>query len=194
MADQALPVVLENILATESEPEAVFSALLPALGEVLQCDRVSGAAPQELAGRPRVDRCFLYLRNPQTKIGKIPFCWLRSDEYPDVTDSEWKKEPESLPNEDPLFAAALRTEESIFVEDVETASPEVVNRDFEQKNFGHRALIHAHLCQDGLLWGILQPCVFGQPRIWTEFDRSVIAQLVKKITPLAVAYVKAAGV
>ncbi len=186
MADQALPEVLEKVLATESEPDAVFSALLPALGEVLQCDRETG--------RPSIHRCFLYLRNPETKIGKIPYCWLRSDEYPDVTDSDWKKEPESLPNEDPLFAAALRAEESVFVEDVETADPQVVNRDFEQKNFGHRALIHAHLCQDGLLWGILQPCVFGQPRVWTEFDRFVIAQIEKKITPLAVAYVKAAGI
>ena len=186
MADQALPLVLEKILATDGEPDAVFSALLPALGEVLQGDR--------LAGRPGIHRCFLYLRNPQTKIGKIPYCWRCSDEYPDVTDADWKEEPESLPNEDPLFAAALRTEDSIFVEDVETASSKVVNRDFEQKNFGHRALVHAHLCQDGLLWGILQPCVFGQPRVWTDFDRFVIAQTEKKITPLAVAYVKAAGI
>jgi GAF domain-containing protein len=177
MADQALPTVLDQILASDTEPDAVFSALLPALGEVLQCDR-----------------CFLYLRNPQTKIGKIPFCWRRSDQYPDVTDSAWKEEPQALPHEDPLFAAALRTEKSIFVEDVETANPEVVNRDFEEKNFGHRALIHAHLCQDGLLWGILQPCVFGRPRDWTESDRFVIAQLENKITPLAVAYVKAAGI
>jgi GAF domain-containing protein len=177
MVDPALPEVLENILATYSEPDAVFSALLPALGEVLQCDR-----------------CFLYLRNPQTKIGKIPFCWVRSDRYPDVTDSDWKKEPESLPNEDPLFAAALRTDASIFVEDVETASPEVVNRDFEEKNFGHRALVHSHLCWDGLLWGVLQPCLFGRPRAWTDFDRSVIARVEKDITPLAIAYVKAAGI
>jgi GAF domain-containing protein len=99
MTDQALPEVLENILATDGEPDTVFSALLPALGEILQCDR-----------------CFLYLRNPQTKIGKIAYCWRRSDQYPDVTDSDWTQEPESLPSEDPLFAAALRTEESIFVE------------------------------------------------------------------------------
>lgn len=177
MTDQALPTVLDNILATNREPDAVFSALLPALGEVLQCDR-----------------CFLYLRNPQTKIGKIPFCWRRSDQYPDVTDSDWKKEPESLPAEDPLFAAALHAKPSIFVEDVETASPEVVNRDFERNNFGHRALIHAHLCQDGVLWGILQPCVFGQPKAWTQFDHFVISQLEDKITSLAVAYVKAAGI
>ncbi len=177
MTDQALPDVLEKILTPDSEPDAVFSALLPALVEVLQCDR-----------------CFLYLRNPHTKIGKIPFCWLSSPQYPDVTDSEWKAEPEALPQEDPLFAAALRTEPSIFVEDVETASPEVVNRDFERENFGHRALIHAHLRQDGQLWGILQPCVFGQPRVWTDFDRFVITQVEQKITPLAVTYVKSAGI
>jgi hypothetical protein len=89
MADQALPAVLEEIFATESKPDAVFSALLPALGEVLQCD--------SKAGRPSVHRCFLYLRNPQTKIGKIAYCWRQSDEYPDVTDSDWKEEPEFLP-------------------------------------------------------------------------------------------------
>jgi hypothetical protein len=82
----------------------------------------------------------------------------------------------------------------VFVEDVETASPEVVNLAFEQKHFGHRALIHAHLCQDDMLWGILQPAVFGQARVWSEFDRSVIAQVTQKITPLAVAYVKAADI
>lgn len=81
MTEQALPAVLEKILATDSEPDAVFSALLPALGEVLQCDRESVAAPQELAGHPSVHRCFLYLRNPHTKIGKIAFCWRRSDRY-----------------------------------------------------------------------------------------------------------------
>lgn len=173
MNNRSLPAILEQILTTDRDPDVVFSALLPALGDVLQCHR-----------------CFLYLRNPQTKMGKIDYCWLRSDRYPDVTDSDWKAEPESLPDEDPLFAAALGTKPSIFVEDVETANPEVVNRDFERKSFGHRALIHAHLCQDGLLWGILQPCLFEQPRVWTEFDRFMITQVEKQITPLAITYVK----
>lgn len=175
MRNSALPVVLEKILTDDSKPDAVFSALLPALVDVLQCDR-----------------CFLYLRNPQTHIGKIAYCWRRSPEYPDVTDSDWKEEPESLAHEDPLWAAAMRTEPSIFVEDVETASPVVVNKAFEHKHFGHRALIHAHLCSDGQLWGILQPCVFGHPRVWTEEDRSITAALTEKLAPLAVSYVKAA--
>lgn len=173
MIQQVLPEVLENIWTTNSEPTAVFSALLPVLSEVLKCDR-----------------CFLYLRNPQTSIGRTPYCWVRSSDYPDVSTIEWAKEPESLSKEDPLFAAALKTEPSIFVEDVETASSEVVNRNFEEKSFGHRALVHAHLCQDGMLWGILQPCIFGQPRVWSNFDRFVVDQVTKNITPLAVTYVK----
>jgi hypothetical protein len=45
-----------------------------------------------------------------------------------------------------------------------------------------------------MLWGILQPCVFDQPRVWSEFDRFVMTQVTEKITPLAVAYVKAAEI
>ena len=170
-----IPPVLDKIFSEDSTPDAVFSALLPALGEVLQCDRI-----------------FLYLRDPHTSIGKVPYCWRRTQEYPNILDADWKKEPESLPKEDPLFAAALHTKPSVFVEDVETANPEVVNKAFEQKEFGHRALVHAHLCKDNLLWGILQPCVFGQPRVWTPEDRSIMTTVTEKLTPLAVAYILAA--
>ena len=176
MTDQILPQVLEQILSDNKSADAVFSALVPALGEVLNCDRV-----------------FLYLRNPETQRGRVPYCWRRNSKYPEIGDAKWKKEPESLGEEDPLFAAALRTKPSIFVEDVETANPDVVNKDFEAKEFGHRALIHAHLCSDGLLWGVLQPCIFDRPRVWTDFDRQVIAAVTEKISPLAVAYVTASA-
>lgn len=169
----AVPPKLEKILSFGSEPLTIFAQLLPALGEELKCDRI-----------------FLYARNPQTQSGKVVYCWRRTLEIPDVDDYEWKKEPESLPQEDPLFAAALHTKPSVFVEDVETASTDVVNKDFEQKTFGHRALIHAHLCQDYLLWGILQPCIFDKPRVWNESDRLLIAQIEAKITPLVIKCVK----
>jgi GAF domain-containing protein len=161
-------------LSHDQTPEAIFPLLMRAVGEQLNCDRV-----------------FLYLRNPHTQIGKVPYCWRRKSKYPDVTTAEWKKEPASLAQEDPLFAAALRAEPSIFVEDVETANPEIVNKDFEAKSFGHRALIHAHLCSDGLLWGILQPCVFDRPRVWTYVDYELIAAVTEKVAHLAVAYVTA---
>jgi GAF domain-containing protein len=176
MTNIALPDTIQSILAKNSEPDSTFAAILPALGEVLQCDR-----------------CFLYLRNPQTKLGKVAYCWRKNPEIPEIINSEWELEPESLPKEDPLFAAAIRANPSIYVEDVETANPEVVNKEFERQQFGHRALIHAHLCQDGQLWGILQPCVFGQKRVWSEFDHAIINQLESKLTPLAVTYVQLAA-
>lgn len=174
MTDKNLPQFMEEIFSNSKTPDAVFSALMPALGEVLNCDRV-----------------FLYLRDPNTQTGTVPYCWCRNSNYPDVSDSEWKKEPEFLQKEDPMFAAAVRAEPSIFVEDVETANPEIVSKDFEAKSFGHRALIHAHLRSDGLLWGILQPCIFDRPRIWTDFDRQIIAAVTEKLSPLAVDYITA---
>lgn len=175
MSNQIWSQFCHNFLSDSKTADAVFSALVPALGDVLNCDRV-----------------FLYLRNPETQMGKVPYCWRRNSNYPEVRDAEWKKEPESLGGEDPLFTAALRAEPSIFVEDVETANPQVVNKDFEAKEFGHRALIHAHLCSDGLLWGVLQPCVFARPRVGTDFDRQVIAAVTEKISPLAVDFVRGA--
>lgn len=173
MTDLTLPKTIQSILDTDGRLDSIFSALLPALGKVLQCDR-----------------CFLYLRNPQTKFGKIVYCWRQNHQIPDVTYTEWQLEPAWLPQKDPLFAAALRAEPSIYIEDVETASPNILNKEFERKSFGHRALIHGHLSQDGQLWGTLEPCVFGHPRIWSDFDRAVFSQVTSQLTPLVVAYVQ----
>ncbi|MBD2166077.1 GAF domain-containing protein [Calothrix membranacea FACHB-236] len=175
MTKLVLPASVQSVLEQYSEPDEIFTAILPIVGEVLQCDR-----------------CFLYLRNPQNKFAKVAYCWRRNSEIPDITDSDWRLDPESLPQEDPLFAAALRNQPSVYVEDIETESPEVVNKEFERQNFGHRALIHAHLCQNQQLWGILQPCVFGKKRIWSESDRVFVTQLESLLTPLAVTYVKTA--
>lgn len=175
--NQSLPPSLEAVLQGYGDPYAIFPALLPPLCEVLQ-----------------TDRCFLYLRNPETRVCKTAYCYRRKPDAPDVTDSEWRTEPDDLTDEDPLYAAALRADPSVYVEDVETAAPTVVNLAFERKYFGHRALIHAHLLQDGAMWGILQPCVFGEPRHWSDADRAVISALEERLTPLAVAYIKAAGV
>lgn len=169
----SLPPLIAQIFTTADQPNAVFEALMPALGEFLQCDR-----------------CFLYLRDPHTRLGRVPVCWVRSSEIPTVYDPDWKPEPETLPDDDPMFAAALRTDPSIFVEDVNTATPEVLNAKFERENFGHRALIHAHLCQEGQLWGVLQPSVFDRPRHWTDSEHKMMHELVQNLTPLAVIYVK----
>ncbi|MFE4104798.1 GAF domain-containing protein [Almyronema epifaneia] len=174
MENPAYPPELEALLSPQRDPAELFTELLPTLGKLLACDR-----------------CFLYLRHPESRLGQVPFCWRRSDAFADLTDTHWKPEdPTQLEQQDPLFAAALRGEHSIFIEDVETANAAVVNLEFERQNFGHRSLVHAHLWSHGQLWGILQPCNFTRPRPWQELDKSVIIHTVQKITPLAVKYVK----
>jgi GAF domain-containing protein len=177
MTELALPVAIQGVFDQHSEPDAILSNLLPVIGEVLQCDR-----------------CFLYSRNPETKFGRVSHCWRRNQDIPDIGDPDWKLEPAGLSEEDPMFAAALRTAPSIYVEDVETADPKVLNKEFERHNLGHRALIHAHLSQNGQLWGILQPSVFGQKRIWSEGDRAIITQLESKLVPVVIDYVKKAPI
>ncbi|MCY7284089.1 MAG: GAF domain-containing protein [Cyanobacteria bacterium CAN_BIN43] len=164
-----LTAPLNAVFASHDEPEALFEALLPAVCEVLQ-----------------TDRCFLVVRQPVTRLSRI-FCWRRSPEFPDFATDHWEIE-QSWEDDDPMFAAALRAAPSIFVEDVETAGADVLNVEFERANFGHRALIHAHICQDGTLHGILQPCIFGQPRIWSDRDRQVVAQVIEQVRPFVVRY------
>lgn len=163
--------VLGLVMEAQSPSEALGSAL-PILGQQLNCDRI-----------------FLYLRHPELKRGRVPFCWCDRADVPPIYDADWKEEPASLADDDPMFAAALKAEPSIFVADVEMASPSTLNREFEAKTFGHRALVHAHLCRDRQLWGILQPEVFDHPRRWRSSDRHLIQQAVYLLTPLAVEYV-----
>lgn len=168
-----IPALIAKIIESSPTPDVIFSELLPSVGEFLQCDQ-----------------CFLYLHNPQRNLGKVAFCWVRTPDIPTIYNENWEPQPLSFSDEDPMFAAALRGKPSIFVEDVETAGSEVLNRKFEQENFGHRALIHAHIQQDSQLWAVKHPSVFGRPRIWTEYERVVINNIVQKITPLTVDYVK----
>jgi GAF domain-containing protein len=151
---------------------AIFQQTLPVLGQQLRCDRV-----------------FLYVRSPYQQVGRVPFCWQRHEAIPQVYDPDWKAEPRNLPDQDPMFAAALEAKPSLFIEDVETASPNVVNRAFEAKTFGHRALIHAHLCVERKLWGILQACIFDQPRRWNYDDHQLMERAVGWFSPLAMEYV-----
>ncbi len=167
-----LPPSILDILNRSQSPDALFNALMSALGLYLECDR-----------------CFLYLREPSTCLGKVPFCWIRNDHILMIKDEGWKLEPSSLSERDPMFAAALRTEPSITVEDVETASPDTLNKQFERESFGHRALIHAHISYEGELWGVLQPSIFGRPRQWTQLEQAAIEQLVQAIIPSAIDYV-----
>lgn len=165
----ALPTNLEAVFTDHATPEAIFEALLPQVCDVLN-----------------TDRCFLEVRQPDKRLYRV-FCWRRKPEFPDMTTHQWQPEkPWEL--EDPLYAAALRAEPSIYVEDVETAGPEVLNLEFEHQYFGHRALIHAHILDGDVLWGILQPCLFHQPRLWSDFDHQITEALVERLKPWVIKY------
>jgi GAF domain-containing protein len=167
--NQTLPPTLETVFAQLQSPEALFQALLPEICQVLQ-----------------TDRCFLHVRKPSERLYQN-FCWRRRPDLPDTSTDGWQPE-DHWEEEDPMFAAALRCAAPIFVEDIETASPDVLNVEFERNYMGHRALVHAHICQDGALRAILQPCLFGQPRVWSEFDRSVIIELLDRLKPYVIRY------
>jgi GAF domain-containing protein len=169
----SLPQEIENLLAGNQPPEVILEKLMPLVATTLN-----------------TDRCFIHVHNPAVGMGRIAFCWCKDASIPNVLQEEWEPDTATLPQEDPLFAAALRTEPSIFVEDVTTAPPSLLNRSFEDKTFGHRALIHAHLVQDDTLWGILQPAVFGRPRHWSAADRNFIEQVLPRVSAFVKAYVE----
>jgi len=120
-----LPVEIEAIFGTDQSSDAVFAALMPALCSVMKCDR-----------------CFLYIRNPQTAQGRITHCYSHSPDFPNLVGANWVEEGD-IAAKDPLMAIAFRVPEAVFVDDIETAGAEVVNLPYEREVFGHRALIHA---------------------------------------------------
>ena len=164
--------VLHAALATEATPEARLQAALDLVGPHL-----------------RADRCFLYLRDPARARGRIALVWRLDEAVPDPRH-DWQDDVGDLPKEDPLFRAALACRPSVFVDDVSEAGPEVLNQEFERKTFGHRALVHAHITENGQLWGILQPCVFGHPHHWTAAERAYLDEAVGLLLPVAQAYMQ----
>jgi GAF domain-containing protein len=87
-----LPNTIAQVFSNYETSEALFSELMPTLSKFLDCDR-----------------CFLYLRDPETSCGRVEFCWVRDATIPKIYNKIWKKERESLASEDPMSAAALRT-------------------------------------------------------------------------------------
>lgn len=171
MPDPLLPAIREA-LAVFAEPADTLLAVLKLTGQYLAADR-----------------CFLYVRDPVAGRGRIALCWRRHDDVPNPIH-DWQDDTTDLPQEDPLFRAALAARPSVYVEDVETAPPTVLNRAFEHKTFGHRSLIHAHITKDGQLWGILQPCLFGAPRHWTDDERAAIESILPLLVPVVQAYMR----
>ncbi|PRY44037.1 GAF domain-containing protein [Spirosoma oryzae] len=173
-AIDTLANTVAELIRQGQSPGDTLDAVVACVGQLLQADR-----------------CFLYVRRPALELGRTAFCWRRSADIPtkNTIQPEWQADTTDLPNEDPLIRAGLAMKPSVYVDDVETAGPQVLNRQFEEETFGHRALIHAHIQKDGQLWGILQPCMFDGPRHWTAQEKEQIETILPHLQPLIEAYV-----
>ena len=169
---ETLSAAVDTLLAANRTPAETLNQLVQTVGLTLNADR-----------------CFLYVRQPTQQHGRIAFCWRTDETIPDVIQPDWQPDTTDTPREDPLIRAGLAMQPSVYVDDVETAGPEVLNREFEHKTFGHRALIHAHIQTDNQLWGILQPCLFLGPRNWTEIEKTHIEAILPRLQPVIEAYV-----
>jgi GAF domain-containing protein len=171
MSQEQLPETLTRVFEQFMEPDALFTALMPALGETLPCDR-----------------CFLYMREPIQHRGVITHCWSKNEQATVWIGADWLEDPTAP--EDPLMTIALRTPVAVFVDDIETASSDVVDLTYEREKFRHRALVHAPIYDDQALIGILECSMIDQPRVWTEDDRQLIACLQATLTLPTKAYIE----
>jgi GAF domain-containing protein len=169
MAD--LPPAIEAAFESD-DAEAVFDAVMPVL-----CDALSA------------DRCFLYLRDGMTGRGGTVASWSADARGEDMR-RPFAPEIDDLFAVDPMMGIASRNPEALFIADVETAGPEILNLEFE-RDFGHRALIHAPVYDEGQLIGILEPCTFGDPHPWTEDDRILTAAVQARLGPVAGEWLRA---
>ncbi len=164
---------LKALLESDAAPDELLGALMPALSKALLCDR-----------------CVLFLRDPHTRKSRATHAWARLPEFALARDEAgWVVEPESLPTEDPMFGEALGSPEALYIEDVTTADPALVNAEYELEHFKHRALVHAPIYHDGLMYGILEPCVIVAPRVWSAADRETVAIVQQRIAPAVAVYV-----
>ncbi len=164
---------LRALLDGDAAPDELLGALMPALSAALDCDR-----------------CVLFLRDPHSRLARMTHVWQRRPEYALAREGrDWRVESATLVEDDPMFAMALRNPAALYIEDVLSADPALVNGPYEVEHFGHRALVHAPLYQDGLMVGILEPCVMGAPRVWSDSDRATVAEVQERIAPAAAAYV-----
>ncbi|MEO1390687.1 MAG: GAF domain-containing protein [Cyanobacteria bacterium J06634_6] len=159
-AGSELPEGIASIFQETSDPDAVLTALMPAVVDALQCDR-----------------CFIFIRDPQRQRTRITHGYSRETRWSTMVQTGWSLESPNLNSKDPLTLSAYQSPEAKFIDDIETAPPGSLDIQLERSVFGHRALVHAPIYNDAEFYGILEPCVFDIPRRWAESDRELIQNL-----------------
>ena len=156
----------------ETDTHEMLRELVSSLGVILPCER-----------------CGLFLRNPINRLSKLTHLWYLRDEHRLIRANYWHKESPTLATNDPMFRKALIDRRALFISDISTENPGVVNVEYELANFGHKALIHAPIHFNGKMYGILEACVFEKPRMWTNDNRKIITYLQENIAPRVASYV-----
>ncbi len=173
----AIPADLAALFADASDPDALIGCLMEVYG------RAVGA-----------DRCLMFLYEPGKGLSRRTHAWQARPEWALARRSDaWEPLPPDLPRQDPMFAMALHDPEALYIDDVTTADPGLVNGAYELEHFGHRSLIHAPLLENGQLYGILEPCAMARPRAWTDADKAVTAWTQERLLPVARRYIAAHG-
>ncbi|MEL6374943.1 MAG: GAF domain-containing protein [Pseudomonadota bacterium] len=170
-----VPRALKELLARAEPTDAFFSALMRRLTLDHNCDRT-----------------FIYMRDPQSRLGAVTHAQVRDPKRPTLIYERWSVESPGYATLDPMFVTAQRTPRAVIVDDIETAAPGVLNRAHERDYFAHRALIHAPIWFEGRLFGILEPCVFDAPRRWSARDAAITAATQIAIAEATARYVAAA--
>ena len=165
--------LISKIFENPTDTDTALSQLMKLLGEGLRCER-----------------CLLFLREPHSAKTRMTHQWVLSDEHAIKRDERgWVVESPTLPDVDPMYREALTNPAALFIDDIETADPVLVNAAFEREHFGHRALIHVPIHHHGLMYGIIEPCVFSEPRLWSDADRALVAFAQEQCLPATLEYV-----
>jgi len=171
----SIPADLKALFEDTSDYDAVMGRLMEVYGKAVSSDR-----------------CLLFLYNWDRNLSRCTHAWEAKPEYAlHRRDAGWEEIPANIATEDPMFGEALHNPEALYIDNVRTADPNLVNAEYELEHFQHHSLIHAPLLEDGVLWGILEPCTIAEPYTWTDHDRAVTAWTQEKLLPLAKAYVAA---
>jgi GAF domain-containing protein len=168
----------EDVLAIferDGTPGEILDALMPAFARALNCER-----------------CVMFLRDPKTDRGRALHRWAAKPEFAlRREDRGWEPMPATLLDDDPMYAEAMVNPEALYIEDIETADPALLNVAYEREHFGHRALVHAPVWHKGEMYGVLEPSSMTEPRKWSDADRALVAAVQASIGPVVAAFVRA---
>jgi GAF domain-containing protein len=166
---------IRAILESDATPDEKLTALMPVFARALDCER-----------------CVMFLRDPKTNRGRAVHRWAAKPEFALRRDDRgWEPMPATLLDDDPMYAEAMANPEALYIDDIETADPALVNTAYEKEHFGHCGLVHAPVYHQGEMYGVLEPSSMTKPRAWTPADRALVAAVQARIGPVVAAFVRA---